>query len=483
MTLTIAGVARTTKLKRGSLAITYTANARTSAEFVVVDNAASPYRPALDDVVVISHDSVTLFEGVVVALDNAPLVHKWGAHVRVTCADYSQLAQRRMVNGAVTTAITTKGVLTELCGIYLPTVAIDAGMANGSARTALSFDMVRLDEVLTAVCDADGWVWEIRNVTGTKTLYAYAIGARTPAAPSNFSYSDTITRGLTWTQTRDVGAYTTSVHLRYKNGAVTRPAVAPATIYDEVVAAPDVETETQANAVADAILARKAITPKLITLVTNTNGYRPGHSVILNFPAHGLNNITCNVQEVRTRELGASSGAVLEHTLDLVETTEYALSGRHSLWLDFYRGAFSGGGAGGTSPAAAITGTVTTVAGGGPTALFLGGSRHFDVVSSSYVDVPDAVYVTLASADFSGLTPVVRAMVRAVAAGTQVKVELWNVTDASQVAESAWTAPGTTWTAATITGITLASGTKVYALRLKGDNTTNGVQAIGYLEA
>lgn len=485
MTLTIASVDRIAKLRRGTLDISYAANARSTATFLLVDESrTSPYRPSLDDAVVIrSNAGTTLFQGVVIGIENAPLVHSYGAAVRVTCADYSQVAQRRMVIDALTTAVTTKGVLTELCATYQPLITVSASVASGMARTAMTFDMIRLDEVLTRICDDEGWIWDVRDTLGVLTLYAYAMGSRTPAAPANFASNDGTTRALTWTHTRDVGTYSTQVHIRYKNGSLTRPASPPATIYDEIVSAPDVETSAQATLIADAVLAQKAISPKTITIVTTVDGYLPGQSVTVTFPEHGLSGVACNVREVRTRDLlSISGGAYLEHTVELVETTYLATFGRHSLWRDFYRGVLAGSGAGGTSTTAAIAGTFTTITGGGES-LYLGGSRTVSVThSGSYTPVPNYVNVTIDTAKYVGATIRARVWLRTEDAGTSVTPQIYNLTDTT-IAATGTAATNTTWSdlSPQTFDITLGSGAKLYQLRVLPSNANAGVYALGSL--
>jgi hypothetical protein len=123
------------------------------------------------DAIVVQEDGVTIFSGTVTqtrerGYGGPNLYDDSGAPqivTTITAEDQGRLAERITVTETVAAGTTLKAFLTTLVTTYLSTfsVTLDASQATGPALPAMSFDVARASEVLTALADATGYLWRI----------------------------------------------------------------------------------------------------------------------------------------------------------------------------------------------------------------------------------------------------------------------------------------------------------------------------------
>ena len=471
LAVTIAGTARTAYVDYPSLRITWASNYRTVCEFTTFDDSASPFRPAIGDAVTVA-DGDTLFAGLIQALDvERAIPHVQGARCRVSCVDYSAYPTYRWVRAqSFAAGQTTKQVLTSLVSTYLSewSIAVDSGMGAGTALAATNFDGRTLDDVFTELASAEGWIWEIVDVTGTKTLKAYAPG--TTGAPASFTESDTNLQKARWTQRRDAGGYANRVIVRWGSGGtdeVSSDASASTDPHEALITAPEITNSTQAAALADAHLARRLTTDKEVLATTKLAGYRPGQSVTINLPTLGVSSATYYIREVVAGPFKRGTDTLY---YDVTCVTSSAMPGD---WRSFYSGAF-----GSYSESSAASMVFSTTQG---RSYDLGGSRYTGIKYNASTPVPEYLEVVLDSSWFSGATVTAQVECKTAAAGTSVQPQVWNVTDNAQAGIGSATTQ-TSWEAQSF-AITLATGVKRYRLHLIPQNATNLVYGIGALYA
>jgi hypothetical protein len=188
--LTIAGVAK--QLKAGSLNIHLQANGRATASFRI-DSVDRSYRPAIDAEVIMEEDGTRIFGGLIDRPAERALAGpiRPGISTTVNAVDYNAYTERRFVNETLA-AGTLKSQLQTLVTNYLAVfgVSLHASQVNGPNLPDLTYDYVRLDEVLnelvTLTADVgQPYVWSIDH---TKVLRAYQ--PSTVSAPFNLVGND-----------------------------------------------------------------------------------------------------------------------------------------------------------------------------------------------------------------------------------------------------------------------------------------------------
>lgn len=149
--------------------------------------ASASWRPSLDDEVVVTQGSDTVFGGVIVqAREHGPagalVARSTDIVTEITAVSFSILATYRYVTRAFTSG-SLKDYAQILVDEYLDDdgVSLDAGMATGPTMPDRSYSAVRLDDVLnewSSLTDF-AWAWEI---TYDKKLRFFEIGTESAAS-------------------------------------------------------------------------------------------------------------------------------------------------------------------------------------------------------------------------------------------------------------------------------------------------------------
>lgn len=153
-------------IKAGSLRIAQTANGRATASFTVLSEDRS-YRPNIRDRVVMTEDGTTIFSGPIERVSERGMFS--GSHpgiqLVISAADNNVYAERRYITESIP-AGTLKAALEVLEPYFTPYgISLDPSQVNGPNLPALTFELVRADEVFnqlaTLTADAgEPYVWD-----------------------------------------------------------------------------------------------------------------------------------------------------------------------------------------------------------------------------------------------------------------------------------------------------------------------------------
>lgn len=219
ITLTIAGAAQTARLfspegKRESIKVSHSFE-ESVAEFPIYDkdSTSGAYRPDVDDRVVITDGSQTIFDGIIVSVRDVPRARTNAGVVTRVRAHGGSILDRFTVVQTYAAGQTLKEILTHLFDFYInpniPGISLDAGMADGPTMGAVSFDQVSLREAWARLMELTGY---IIRLTPAGVIEAFEVGDKTAA------FSLTKANGLalgevTWEKQR--GTYANRVYVRY----------------------------------------------------------------------------------------------------------------------------------------------------------------------------------------------------------------------------------------------------------------------------
>lgn len=244
-------------------------------------------------------------------------------------------------------------------------------------------------------------------------------------------------------------------------------------IWTRYLKLPDVTTFAEADAYADAIIARGITTPRQIVIETDPISLVPGTTVTVDLPTLGLSSITTLVQRTQlsadARFRDSQSRPLVQLRCELVETLP------RTSWLDFWRGL-----SGGTGTAVTSTGGIS---GGGAVSWVtpLAIERAASIIpGTSGAEPRNAIYVPIDSTRVPSGIVTVRCEVRRVSGSGSLTPQLRVVGGSTVGAGNPVTS--STFTAQTFAA-TLQSGLNRYVLMLVGsDSTTEGI-VVGTVEA
>jgi hypothetical protein len=470
--LRIGGTPRTVKPRTLSMRSYVNARRTLRAGVLSVD---STYRPAVDNTVELYDGASLVFKGKIRSTSEAALTLLSGIITNIEAADYSALAEQRLVKASTAGGINGRDAIDYLVTNYLSTYGVsrDAGMAAGATLGELSYDYARCADILNDIvrlAAPTGWVWYIDD---SLVLRAFLPSAANWPCPFSINTSTPNSFGdITVTPSRE--RYANRVFLTYNDGSST-PQVATAEdageiaangIWEKAFSVTNVIDATAAAGLAAAYLVASLIVPKTVKFTTRTSGARPGMTININMPARNINNDFL-ITEVETWD---EDGINVVYRVTCVEGAKIP-----ALWLDTYR-SWSGTGSG-----------VAAVGGGGVIAVVgrasypLGGSDFAGVQGTSGValQAAGAVPVQLDTTALGAAS--VTAVVTCKATGANgVTPEIWNISDNTLVGS------GTIVTGATPTTriftITPTAGQKYYVLKLMPNATGSDVYGYGYLE-
>ena len=220
-----------------------------------------------------------------------------------------------------------------------------------------------------------------------------------------------------------------------------------------------------AQAAAAALLAQKNQQPREVSiLAVNEHGLLPGMGLVVNRTDRAFN-ATCTVSEV---QIDIYTEPEWVYTVKAQETTTY-----NGNFLDQWQKLLGSDTAGVAVAAVASMSSVATLS--PPWPIFLGGSREGSVPMAgtpAYTPILNYVEFT-ARTTFNAQ---VRVDLKARTGGVGVKARLYNVTDATAVAESSLVT-STSWTGTTFTSAVVAG--KTYRVDVISDTASEDAYAAG----
>jgi hypothetical protein len=255
----------------------------------------------------------------------------------------------------------------------------------------------------------------------------------------------------------------------YPYGATAEDAgeIAANEIWERVFEEPNVLDRDVADAMAAAYLERAITTYQAVTYETLQTGIHPGQTQTITCTERNLSG-TFMVTDVETYDIGSKTPMVKRRVRAIGGTTILGS------WRDVAR-AWGGRRTGSTSSVVINSSTTGTSTAG--IYVDLGGSRNISPArSAGYVPVVDYRLYT-ATASYGGR---VRAQTWAKTSGVSSTVRLYNVTDSSVVATSSVV---TSTTASDVTFLASITSGKTYRLDVLSSDGSEGVFAIGSLEA
>lgn len=161
ITLTIGGTDRTNKFRRNTMRWTSELNSRDTLAFQLVSEDGT-YRPSIGQTVTLTDGATTYFGGTIDSIDEQAFDESSSGLVYdVTCVDYSQIADRRLVvklyeNTAAGT-IAINMVTNYLTGEGVTTTNVITGPTVVKAL----FNYVPVSQALGELCQVTGYSWYI----------------------------------------------------------------------------------------------------------------------------------------------------------------------------------------------------------------------------------------------------------------------------------------------------------------------------------
>ena len=474
-TLTINGTPR--DVKDGSLRIVDNVNRRSSlsASIRSLDGSYSPDED--DDVVFEDASANVLFGGAVMKVEEDWQLQGDTLFSPIQCEDYTALAERRFISGAVSAGLSGRDAIDLVVDNYLAPYGVtrDAGMGAGATLGELSYDYASAMQVINDIVKLaapDGWVWRIDE---DKVLTAWAPGVGVPC-PWSMTTGSSKVAGGDIRISRSLEYYANRVVLVYGDGTST-PATVDADdsgeqttygIYEKVIRAAGPFDATTAQAVCDAYLTKLLVRPRTIVFTTQEPGARAGQTLSVNLSARSLVGDFL-ITQIETWDW---QGKELFHRITAVEGGVLPPT-----WKDQAAG-------GGTGSSGLVSGGGSVIISQiGRSSYWLGGSMFAGDQSSgpsvlNAVDYVDVMLDTSAIGAGTSVTAVV--MCKAATAGVTVTPQVYNVTTAS-VAGTGSGVTGTTITTVTF-AITVTAGQNLYRLRMTPNTADVDVFVQGYLE-
>lgn len=364
---------------------------------------------------------------------------------------------------------TLKSIVSDLTTTYLAGygISLDAGMANGPAMQAQTYDRRSLADIFRELAAAANWTYRI---TPAKVLTWESAGATAAA----WSVTDAVSNCVDDVVVdRDGTDYANKVWV--VAGDASTPIVVSASDATEIAAhglveifvtAPNVSDEGAASSLAAAFLTIKKSAGTLVSLTTTQHGTLPGQALSITLTPRGLSTASYLVQSVTDRCI---AGRRMRY-----DVKASSLLRALAQWQDTFR-SWSG------SSSAAYS-ALLAAGPSGITVYPVGGDRIASVESAvpTWAEARNAVYVTINGTTFAGRLAVLHVHARAESAGVGVTPRLWNVTTGAAAATGTKTT-STTWQTQTI-AVTLAGGDNVYRLEVLPDAANEAVYGQGYLE-
>lgn len=160
LTLEIAGVDRTNDLKHSSLSIKDNIDAQANTANFQLYNLHGLGAPNTDDEVIVRHNGVIIFAGLVLRAGYMSL-GSVRRYYRIECVDYTRLLDRRQVS-ATYTGMTDKQIIETIVGEY----AYDQGIGTYHVSEAItlaqiSFNYVPVSRALDEIAQRTGRSWYI----------------------------------------------------------------------------------------------------------------------------------------------------------------------------------------------------------------------------------------------------------------------------------------------------------------------------------
>lgn len=272
------------------------------------------------------------------------------------------------------------------------------------------------------------------------------------------------------------GGAISSLERGYDQSLTATPAIAEEAseqashgIWEVIVEAADTTDSTVAQTIADAYLANKLLTPKIVTYNTYKLGLCPGQTQTINIAARDLNGtfLITDVDTVNT------VGAMVLRSVTAIESLIVQSIAR---WRDTYKEWSGGGSSGGTGITVGGTTVVTGVIG-----IYAFGGSQTEWQQSATPDWVSAnsIQIRIDTAVRGSVNGVCYVRIRA-SAGS-VTARLRNVTDGSTVGTSATITDANFQTLAF--AVVLTTGAKVYEVQLLPSLADTDVQlGSAYLE-
>lgn len=160
ITLTIAGVDKTSLLVRGSLSWSDNLNARNTCSFELVSTDGS-YRPAVGAIVVIANGATKVFAGSIDSYEEEKGEGNSSLWYSVDCVDYNQLLDRHLVAQAYD-GDTLGDIVADILANFLAGEGVTATQVQtGPTITRAVFNYVSATAAFDELADASGFAWWI----------------------------------------------------------------------------------------------------------------------------------------------------------------------------------------------------------------------------------------------------------------------------------------------------------------------------------
>jgi len=180
--VTIGGVDKTSLVKKETLEIDDTLNARNSCSFDMVDESAN-YRPSVGQVVVITSDGTKVFAGTIDNIVEQKLTKNNDAlYYNIDCVDYNQICDRYTVPAAYENQ-TLQAIVHDIVDNYLSGESITyTNVETGPTISKAVFVYNTVTEAFNDLSDLTGYDWYIDY---NKDLHFFARESNT--APAEIS--------------------------------------------------------------------------------------------------------------------------------------------------------------------------------------------------------------------------------------------------------------------------------------------------------
>lgn len=438
----------------------------------IVDSSTASYRPALGDEIIVTETSTRIFGGYIQSITEAGIVASGGTPIanQIEATDYTQLVTRRHVNETIAAGTLKAALIRVVTYLSAFGVTLDAAQVDGPSLGALVYDYRQVGEVLDELATLSGYVWELDY---SQVLRMYSPGS--VSAPFSVTAANQYAIGdVQASTTRATGSDGYANRVIVRGGTDDAPVTATANdtgeqtsygIWETVIAAPTATDTTTAQALADAYLLQRLVTPVTVLYDTYQAGLLPGQTQTITFSQRNVDN-SFLVTDVETYDDGANR---VRRSVTAIEGSVVATN-----WRSLYQ-QWTGG-----AP------TVFT------SASAIGyGRQVYPLQLSPDIWTQDSTPTWVAAAGANGgirvtidttlrgtTTATVRVRLR-VRSGT-VQARLYNVSDSTSVGTSS--SVSTTSFTDTSFSVTLTAGAKVYELQVLPGSADVDVQAIGYLE-
>jgi hypothetical protein len=303
-------------LKTGTLEIVEGVNGRSSLRCQIISVDGS-YQPDVDQEVTVTIDSALAFRGVVVDTEVEYIALGNGLITTVDAADYSCLAERRVIRASTPGGVTGRTAIDYIVDNYLADYGVtrDPGMPEGGDIGALSYHYAKatevLDDVVRIASAPQGWLWRIDE---DKVLTAFLPSLSAWPCPFTVETADPNLVGDIRISklraeyanrvflTTGIGIEVDGIEQVITMMSEDAGSIANRGIYETAISTPGPMLADAAQQVADGYLRKLVKEPTQIQFSTMTGGARAGQTVDIDLPARGVSGEFL-ITELQARDL------------------------------------------------------------------------------------------------------------------------------------------------------------------------------------